>query len=149
MAGELIRVNTAQFQRAAKKLQKASPKLARRLRRQIRQDVQPLATDMVGGIADRAPHGGGLADWIKERGRFAATFRQQGLVVGLRPVGHWKAKQFENPPFRHPVYGHRSVWVSQSKGMTGGGANDVFDKGVDQMQNHIANAAVAALKEAL
>lgn len=149
MAGELLRVNTAEYQRAVRKLKKVGPAIERKLRRTIRQAAKPLGEDMVGGIADRAPQGGGLADRIRQRGTFAATFQKKGLEVALRPFGRWKAKQFEYPPFRHPVRGNRSVWVDQSKGMEGGGADAAFTKDADKLQNDIANAAVQAVKEAL
>lgn len=138
MAGELLRVNSREFERAAARLQKAAPKVLRALKKELREEAKPLGQQMTAGLADGAAYVGGLGSEMRSgRNWTKLVFRRDNTTVSLnlRLVD------------RHPVFGNRNIWAAQP--IPPGSAVQAFEKGADELQNKIANAAIKAVRETL
>jgi plasmid stabilization system protein ParE len=138
MAGDLLRVNSRDFEKAAKQLAKAGPKVLRAMKKELRAEAAPLGTQMTAGLADAASYAGGLGSVLTSGKNYTKlVFRRDNATVSLNlRLG-----------VRHPLFGMRDVWLGQEIGP--GSAAEAFDRGVDKLQNSIANAATKAVKESL
>lgn len=136
---ELLRVNSRQFAKAAEGMKAAPRKLQRIFRKELREEAKPLGKEMTAGLATASSYRGGLADRLRSGVNYTRTvFARDGETVTLAM----------KLAARHPVFGQPDVW-SATNLVGPGSAPEVFDKGVDDLQNKFANRATAMLKETL
>lgn len=137
MADELIRVNTLAYSEAAKKLQRAAPKVLRVVKKEMRAAAAPLGRELTRGLSLGSAYRNGLGDKLRAGNYTKLRFLRDntGVQLVLRKA------------VRHPVWGNREVWKTQP--LKDGQEDAVFDKLSDKLQNDIANAVTKALKESL
>lgn len=96
--------------------------------------TKPIRTDMNAAVPPTFPEGGGLAALMAKRARFSNSIRTSPGGVGVRLAARGKGRRtlqtaIQDGTIRHPVFGNRKVWVTQSAGVEGGRPEEAFDKG--------------------
>jgi len=143
MTNDLMKVNTASFAKSAKALDRAAPKILRAVKKEMREAAKPLGKSMTAGLAPSGAYPNGLGDRLRRGNYTKLRFLRNntGVQLVLRLA------------VRHPVYADpektRADWSWVNQPLPERDAPAAFDKGVDDLQNKIANATTKALKETL
>jgi len=89
--------------------------LRRQLAREMRVGARPLVAVARAEARDSLPRRGGLAETVAG-GRFAISVRTTAAAAAVSVVGksRFDLRAMNRGRLRHPVYGDRSRWVSQS-----------------------------------
>jgi hypothetical protein len=129
------------FARLAKALKEGPEDLQREFSKAVSKATAPLKTAARESARQTLPRRGGLADRVA-RSRFA-TRRSTGRRAGVRvTVSSPDALgQLDRGVVRHPVFGNRNVWVTQS--ITPGW----WTKPTDQVGPEVQRALLAAMDE--
>jgi hypothetical protein len=105
--------------------------LRRELYSGLNRATKPVRAEMKAAIPGALPASGGLAADVQRTTRFATTTRTGGSSVGVRIRARGKRsirRMNSTGTFRHPVFGNRSVWVTQSAGVEKGFLDRPFEK---------------------
>lgn len=95
--------------------------------------TKPIRADVNAAVPPTFPQGGGLAGLMAKRARFSASTKTGRQVTGVRLVARGKGRRTlqtasQRGTIRHPVFGNRNVWVTQSAGVDGGKTAEAFEK---------------------
>jgi hypothetical protein len=92
-----------------------STELQRELRRAAQRAGGPLKRSARQGAIQILPYRGGLAERVAAS-RFTATVSTRGSGAGLRitGIGRYQLSRLDDGSVRHPVYGNRRNWVTQT-----------------------------------
>jgi hypothetical protein len=88
--------------------------------------------DMKAAIEPALPHRGGLAAKVAKSASVTATASLRGNNVGVRIRARRRGvkgpslRRMNKGEFRHPLYGNRGVWVSQTAGVKAKFLDDAF-----------------------
>jgi len=88
--------------------------LRKQMTAEIRDAAKPIYPKIKASAASRLSQRGGLARRVA-RSRISTKVRMGGRSVGVRIVGTnaYQIAAMNRGRLRHPVYGNRSVWVTQ------------------------------------
>jgi hypothetical protein len=88
--------------------------LQRELTKAMRRAARPLLRSARQGAIQILPYRGGLADTVAAS-RFASQVRanSKGAALRITAQGRYQLSSMDAGHVRHPVYGHRTNWVSQ------------------------------------
>lgn len=96
---------------------------AKAIRREMYQGLNRESKDvrdaMKKAIPDALPRRGGLADLVQAGTRMTATAKSgksAGVTIWAKSGKH-DIRMLRNGRLRHPVFGHRSTWVTQTAGL--------------------------------
>lgn len=92
--------------------------------------TKPVREDMKASIGPSLPSRGGLAALVMARASLT-TSATSGRHAGVRIRARHKdydLKRLNAGRLRHPVFGNRRVWVSQTAGIIPGFLDDSFEK---------------------
>lgn len=105
---KLVRLAAAIKAAGDKDLQKELDQAMRRLATPLKQSARRGAIQIL-------PYRGGLAERVAGM-RFTARVRKVGSGAGvtIRAAGQYDLSRLDDGRDRHPVYGHRNVWVTQA-----------------------------------
>ena len=127
------------FNIVARELKKVAPQLAKELNKELK---QVMTREVLPDAKSNASWSSRIPGAIKPQ----ATTRQVALRVARKRAPH--ARPFEGRgggSFRHPVFGNRSNWVTQStRPFLKPALDKNAEKAVDGAQKAIATAAKAA-----
>ncbi len=100
-----------------RRLKSADKQLRKDLLREIRAEGKPTVDDIKGEARSTLPSSGGLASLVA-RQSYGVRTRMSGKGAGIRIQGTGRSvrglRSLDAGTVRHPVYGNRGVWVSQS-----------------------------------
>lgn len=125
-----------EFQRVARQLRDVADKELRRdLYRGIERAVKPLKERAKDSARRRLPRSGGLAEKVA-KSKFK-TRKSAGRDPGIRleASGTIDVAALDRGQLRHPVFGHRAVWVEQK--VEAGWFSDAMESGADEVRSHL------------
>lgn len=122
MGGVEVRVTGAEQLRALSRDLKAAGSPVKGLRLELLRAMRLAAKPMVDAAKESArenlPHRGGLNEYVADGAKIAARNRVATTnAVGMRIVateGGVRLEQMDQGTVRHPVFGNRKKWVSQT-----------------------------------
>ncbi len=106
----LLKVDADDYKAFALRVKEADKKIARGVRKKLREAGKPLAAKVIAEAPDELPQRGGLADLLKAA-RPALSLAAKSLAITVRSPGH-DLRSINAGRLRHPTYGHKP-WVSQ------------------------------------
>ena len=138
--GEFVRVepDPRQLKHILDGVKAFSPKLATNLRRELRKASDDAIKDMR-GVLGSGPIGNAIGRGI--RTQVQSSKSRQGIRI-VQTDTHPLAKAFNKAVFRHPVFGNRENWVSQS-------GRPYFGSVISKHRNAIQDAVQRALDDAV
>lgn len=109
----MTHVDVSDFTRASKKLRAARSKLRRFIGRRLNEAAKPVMLKVLARGSEAMPQRGGLARHLASKGnaRLSTTASSFTAILGRR--GAYVAGP-NSGLARHPTWGHRDRWVSQS-----------------------------------
>lgn len=100
-----------------RQLKEAPKELRKELLAEIRKEGKPAVEDVKRQTDDHLPRRGGLAERVA-RQSYGVRTRLAGRSAGVRIQGTGRTvralRSIDAGSLRHPVFGNRDVWVSQS-----------------------------------
>lgn len=107
--------------------------LRKELYKGLNRATGPARKDLNASVPPTFPEGGGLAALMAERARFNVSTRTGLRTTGVRLVARGKGRRTlqtasQRGTIRHPVFGNRQVWVTQSAGVDKGLPEAAFEK---------------------
>jgi hypothetical protein len=113
--------------------------LRRELYSGLNRATKPVRGEMKAAISDALPSSGGLAADVQRSTRFTTTTSTGArLGVRIRARGKRSIRRMNSTgSFRHPVFGNRNVWVTQSAGVTKGFLDEPFNKSRPRVQREV------------
>lgn len=122
-----------------------SKELRRELYAGINRAAKPVKGAMIEAIPAALPKRGGLAASVQGSTSAAVTAKSgkyAGVSIRFRSRGH-DVRLLTGRRLRHPVYGNRNAWVTQTAGLNPAAFTGEFDKQAPITQREI----VAALED--
>lgn len=119
--------------------------LKRELTRSISAATKETRTDMRSALLAGLPQSGGLAADVQRSTTFSTqtSLGSQSVGVRIKARGRRSIRRMNaTGAFRHPVFGRRSVWVTQ---IAGPPTKGFLDKPFEESRPHIQQAAVRAI----
>lgn len=107
--------------------------------------TKPIRADLNAAVPPTFPEGGGLAALMAKRARFSASTKTGQQTTGVRLVARGKGRRTlqtasQRGTIRHPVFGNRGAWVTQSAGVDAGKPQEAFDKDRDVAKREVLQA---------
>ncbi len=142
---EVVSVDLGEYKALVGKLKAADKKLAARMRKTLRQSVEPMAKEAMEAGSDEMPAAGGLAAKLRASkpavslGASSATVRLK--VKGIDLAGMNAGK------LRHPVFGNTKKWVAQD--VPAEAFSRALEEKADQVREAFADAMRDVAKELL
>jgi len=136
-------VGAQKYADLSRDLKKAGSDLRKEIPKGMRKAAKPLILDVRASALDVLPHEGGFAAYVAKSSIRVSTRKDGVRLVGRRTKG----KGMVNLPavnagrIRHPVYGHRNEWVSQSI------APGFWDKAMDKGAEHCRKAMLDVIDQ--
>jgi hypothetical protein len=101
-----------QFAQLSKRLRDAANKdLQKEMSLSISRAMRPLTAAIRASAASTLPQSGGLAARIAKS---SMRTRRRAMGITLIASNPYTLQKLDDGSVRHPVYGHRNVWVTQS-----------------------------------
>jgi hypothetical protein len=132
----------------------AANSIDRRVIPQVRKSIRNLGADAVGEVQKTVRGAGGeSADAIARGTSLRVSFAKSGAGVKITttnaalPADHKGfVAPFNKPSFRHPVYGNKAAWVTQSgRPYFGSVIARVFDEKVEKEMVEVFKTAVRGI----
>lgn len=110
--------------------------------------TKDVREDMKAGIPASLPSRGGLASEVHRTTSLTTTTTGGGRNPGvrIRARGRRGIARMNRGSFRHPVFGNRDVWVTQTAGVTKGFLDQPFEKSKPQLQRAVLDAIAAVAR---
>lgn len=127
--------------RATKALKAAGEEgkgLRRELYRDLNRATKSVRQQMKEAVGDALPSGGGLAADVQKNTRFSTvtSTSSRNLGVRIRARSKRSIRRMNNTgTLRHPVFGNRGVWVTQT--VPKGFLDDPFEKAKPQLKRAV------------
>lgn len=133
--------NLARLSRAFREAGEQGKGLRRELRSGINKETKKIRADMRAGmsVGPALPSRGGLARDIQSNTRFATAISNSGVRIKVRSKRSIR-RMNATGTFRHPVFGDRAKWVTQSAGVSKGFLDRPFEKSRPGVQKAILAA---------
>lgn len=140
------------FKKLSKALREAGmegKRLRKELRKEINRETKPLKQDAKKNARAILPKRGGLARRVARSG-FRTSTKLTGPGVGVRIVGKGKRpaldiRSIDKGRVRHPVFGNKDRWVTQS--VTPGWFTKAMDKGKGKVREGVLRAVNAIVRK--
>lgn len=139
-----LNVDTSDYKAFTAKLKGAEKSVARNLRKRLREAGKPLADGLAQDGPEGLPSGGGLADWLRQS-KGAISMTQTKLQIRLARGGKHDLNAINRGQLRHPLYGNRRVWVTQS--VPAGTYDKAFEKHADEALPAVGRVLDDIMKE--
>lgn len=148
----MITVNSTELRRFKVAADNADKRIVRSVRKQLRVIAEP-AVEKVKSEVRAGGNGGGSTDAIAAATGLRLSFAKSGGGVRITTTNarldsdhKGFVAAFNKPTFRHPVYGNRAVYVSQSgRPYFGKSIAEVFDKTAERAMREVFVEAVRAI----
>jgi hypothetical protein len=117
--------------------------LKRELRAGLNRETKRTRKEMREAILPGLPRRGGLAADVQSKTRFTTTVSTSERTLGVRIKAASKRsirRMNATGSFRHPVFGSRSTWATQSTGVTKGFLDKPFEKSRPDLQKAVVEA---------
>lgn len=107
--------------------------------------TKPIRADLNAAVPPTFPQGGGLAALMAKRARFSVSTRTGARTAGVRLVARGKGRRTlqtasQRGTIRHPVFGNRKAWVTQSAGVDPGLPQEAFENDKDVAKREVLQA---------
>ena len=102
--------------RLAARCQQAGPKIRQQMTRTLRRTAKQLVPLIKEAAHEKFPNAGGMDEFIEHATigvRIQTSGRSAGLYIRAERKGH-DIYSLNQGNLRHPVFGNRAIWVSQS-----------------------------------
>ncbi len=130
----------AQWKEFTARLKLVDKKLRLAFNRRIREIMVPLKEEVKSSAEELLPKAGGFAADIAAS-RFSTSVTSYTVVFKMRDV--YDLKKVDEGRLRHPVFGNRSVWVTQSI------RSGFWSNPVEKAKVEIAAAVIEAMNEVI
>lgn len=117
--------------------------LRRQLNSSLNAETKPTRIAMRAGIVPGLPKSGGLAADVLKSTRFSTSIRTApgSAGVSIRARGRRSIRRMnDRGSVRHPIWGRRSAWVTQTKGLHLGFLTKPFQKSAPRVQQAVLSA---------
>lgn len=143
-----VRADEKAFRQASEQLASVDPKLKRALTRRLGMIGRPMGQRVLRAGAMSLPQRGGLSARVAS-GKVSQSSVVPGHVPGLKLILRtqegYSLPRMNDGMLRHPVYGHRKVWVSQQ--IRSGGFSDAFEAEAPTVRKAILDAMSDAVAD--
>lgn len=139
----------ARLSRALRAAGEQGKGLRRELNASLNRETKQTRIDMRDAILPGLPKSGGLAADVQRSTRFTTSIRTAPGTAGvsIRARGRRSIRRMnDRGVVRHPIFGKRSVWVSQTKGVHLGFLRRPFEKSSPRMRQAVM-AGIARVRE--
>jgi hypothetical protein len=146
--GLSIRVDSAEFRRTMLSLRGFDKRIYALTRKRIREAAKPVVADVRAELRSGGPSETGMRDGLAAGTRASVSIgKKAGVTIVTSPARLPRGKQqmarsWNNNSFRHPVFGDRQQWVSQT-------GNPYFESTILAHKAEFQRAVLAALQEAV
>lgn len=133
--------NLARLSRALREAGEQGKGLRKELRSSITKETKKIRADMRAGLSagPALPSRGGLASDIQSNTRFTTAISGSGVRIRVRSKRSIR-RMNATGTFRHPVFGNRGKWVTQSAGVSKGFLDRPFEKSRPEVQKAVLAA---------
>lgn len=136
MAAPLIEVDRADLARFQRDMKRLAPQVIKEFRKDMRTVMKP--------VADEAKRNAGWSSRIPGAIGLKVTAKKVGIRVSAARAPHgapYEGKNVSGGSFRHPVFGNRNAWVSQT---TRPFIQPAVDANADKITEGLADAVTKA-----
>lgn len=141
-----VRVEIPDLDQFARAFRGADKVIQRSVSKALREVGKPMAAEVIREGADSLPHAGGLSVLIADGADSASvSLSLRGKVTSVSLTlrsGKHDLRSMNNGVLRHPVFGNKNAWVSQSI------RENVFTEAFDKHRDEAVKAMEQALRAA-